>query len=225
MDRFRRRPAQEDSPLYALYYFPGNASLLPHMILREIGAPFELRLVDRANNAQKSPEYLRLNPNGRIPVLVDGNLVLYETAAVALHLCDRHPEAALAPPLGTPERSLFYRWMVHLTNTPQAEYRAWFYPHEHVADEAAAPAVKAAAQARLEGMFDRIAEQLGAGPWLLGERFSAADLFLFMLIRWGRGMPRAPRALPALGSLADRVLARPAVQATIAAEELQPPIF
>jgi glutathione S-transferase len=162
------------------------------MMLREIGAPFELRLVDRANNAQKSPEYLRLNPNGRIPVLIDGDLVLYETAAVALHLCDRHPEAALAPPPGTPERSLFYRWMVHLTNTPQAEYRSWFYPHEHVADAAAAPAVKAAAQVRLEGMFDRIANQLGAGPWLLGERFSAADLFLFMLIRWGRGMPRPP---------------------------------
>ncbi|MFL5316606.1 MAG: glutathione S-transferase N-terminal domain-containing protein [Microvirga sp.] len=95
--------------MYALYYFPGNASLLPHMMLREIGAPFELRLVDRAQNAQKSAEYLRLNPNGRIPVLIDGDLVLYETAAVALHLCDRHPEAALAPAPGTPERSLFYR--------------------------------------------------------------------------------------------------------------------
>jgi glutathione S-transferase len=217
--------AEEDSPVYALYYFPGNASLLPHMMLREIGAPFELHLVDRASNAQKSPEYLRLNPNGRIPVLVDGGLVLYETAAIALHLCDRHPDAGLAPPPGTPERSLFYRWMVHLTNTPQAEYRSWFYPHEHVADEAAAPAVKAAAETRLNGMFDRIADQLGAGPWLLGERFSAADLFLFMLIRWGRGMPRPPRTLPALGALAERVLARPAVQAAIEAEGLQPPIF
>jgi glutathione S-transferase len=211
--------------MYALYYFPGNASLLPHMMLREIGAPFELRLVDRANNAQKSPEYLALNPNGRIPVLIDGDLVLYETAAVALHLCDRHPEAELAPPVGTSERSLFYRWMVHLTNTPQAEYRAWFYPHEHVSDEAAAPAVKASAEVRLNGMFDRIADQLGAGPWLLGGRFSAADLFLFMLIRWGRGMPRPPRTLPALGALAEQVLARPAVQAAVEAEGLQVPIF
>ena len=149
--------------MYALYYFPGNASLLPHMMLREIGAPFELRLVDRANNAQKSAEYLRLNPNGRIPVLIDGDFVLYETAAVALHLCDRHPEAALAPPPGTRERSLFYRWLVHLTNTPQAEYRAWFYPHEFVTDEAAAPAVKDAAERRLNGIFDRIADQLGSG--------------------------------------------------------------
>lgn len=211
--------------MYALYYFPGNASLLPHMMLREIGAPFELRLVDRAKDAQKSPEYLRLNPNGRIPVLIDGDLVLYETAAIALHLIDRHPEAGLAPELGSPERSLFYRWMIHLTNTPQAEYRAWFYSEEHVSNPAAAPAVKAAAEQRLYGMFDRIADQLGAGPWLLGERFSAADLFLFMLMRWGRAMPRPPRAVPALNALAERVLARPAVRGAIEAEGLHPPIF
>jgi len=209
--------------MYALYYFPGNASLLPHMMLREIGAPLELRLVDRSKNAQKSPEYLKLNPNGRIPVLIDGDLVLYETAAIALHLVERHPEAGLAPAPGARERSLFYRWMVHLTNTPQAEYRAWFYP-EHVADPAAAPVVKAAAGERLNGMFDRIADQLGAGPWLLGERFSAADLFLFMLMRWGRAMPRPPRTLPALGALAERVLARPAVQQALAAEGLEAPI-
>jgi glutathione S-transferase len=211
--------------MYALYYFPGNASLLPHMMLREIGAEFELRLVDRSRNAQKSAEYLRLNPNGRIPVLLDGDLVLFETAAVALHLADRHPEAGLAPALGTPERAQFYKWMAHLTNTPQAEFRAYFYPHEHVSDEAAAPSVKEAAEVRLNGMFDRIAAQLGEGPWLLGERFSAADLFLFMLIRWGRGMGRPPRALPNLDALAQRVLARPAVQAAIEAEGLKAPIY
>jgi glutathione S-transferase len=211
--------------MYALYYYPGNASLLPHMMLREIGAAFELRLVDRSQGAQRSAEYLKLNPNGRIPVLVDGDLVLFETAAVALHLADRHLEAGLAPPVGTPERSHFYKWMAHLTNTPQAEFRAYFYPQEHVSDEAAAPSVKRAAEARLDGMFDRIAAQLREGPWLLGDRFSAADLFLFMLIRWGRGMTRPPRALPNLGALAARVLARPAVQSAIAAEGLKDPIY
>jgi glutathione S-transferase len=211
--------------MLALYYYPGNASLLPHMILREVGAKFELRLVDRTQNAQRSAEYLKLNPNGRIPVLVDDGLVLFETAAIALHLVDKFPDSGLAPPVGTPERAQFYKWMVHLTNTPQAEYRAWFYPHEHVTDETAAPTVQDAAGARLNGMFDRIADQLGQGPWLLGDRFSAADLFLFMLIRWGRAMPRPPRAVPALGALAERVLARPAVRKTIEIEGLQPPIY
>ncbi|WP_230530832.1 glutathione S-transferase family protein [Microvirga roseola] len=211
--------------MLALYYYPGNASLLPHMMLREIGAPFELRLVDRSQNAQKSADYLRLNPNGRIPVLVDGDLVLFETAAVALHLADKFPEAGLAPAIGTKERAEFYKWMIHFTNTPQAEYRAWFYPHEHTTDEAAVPSVKAAAEQRLYRMFDVIAEQLGDRAWLLGDRFSAADLFLFMLIRWGRGMPRPPRSIPALNALAERVVARPAVQEAFAAEGIQAPLF
>ncbi len=208
---------------YVLHYYPGNASLLPHMMLREIGAPVELRLVDRSINAQKSPDYLRLNPNGRIPVLQDGDLVLYETAAVALHLADRHPAANLAPPVGTDARAQFYKWMVHLTNTPQAEYRAWFYPHEHAADPAAVPAVKDAARQRLEAMFDRISAQLNGRAWLLEWGFSAADLFLFMLVRWGRVMPRPPRDLPVLAAHAARVAARPAVQATMAAEGIAAP--
>ena len=209
--------------MYALYYYPGNASLLPHMALREAGVAFELRLVDRTKDAQTSTEYLRLNPNGRIPVLVAGDLVLFETAAITLHIADRHPEAGLAPPVGTAERAQFYKWMIHLSNTPQAEYRAWFYPWQHVADPAAADAVKQASGERLGRMFAVIAAQLGDGPWLLGERFSAADLFLFMLVRWGRAMPHPPRAVPALARHAERVLARPAVQATLAAEGLGEP--
>jgi glutathione S-transferase len=209
--------------MLALYYYPGNASLLPHMMLREIGAPFELRLVDRSQNAQKSADYLRLNPNGRIPVLIDSDLVLFETAAIALHLADKFPEAGLAPVVGSAGRAQFYKWMIHLTNTPQAEYRAWFYPHEHVSDEAAAPSVKEGARQRLERMFDVISEQLDDKQWLLGDRFSAADLFMLMLIRWGRGMPRPPRDIPNLGAFAERVLARPAVQEAFKVEGIQAP--
>ena len=74
-----------------LHYHPSDASLMPHIFLEELGVPFELKLVDRARNAQKSPEYLRLNPNGLIPVLEDGDLVVYETPAILLHLADTHP--------------------------------------------------------------------------------------------------------------------------------------
>ena|SRR6185295_7979194 len=87
-----------------LHYYPGNASFAPHLLLEELGTPFELLYVDRGANAQKSPAYLRLNPNGLIPVLVDGGLLLYETAAICLHLADTHPQAGLAPASGTPER-------------------------------------------------------------------------------------------------------------------------
>ncbi|MBN8891387.1 MAG: glutathione S-transferase [Rhodospirillales bacterium 70-18] len=202
----------------ALYYYPGNASTLPHMVLREMGVPFELRLVDRKAEGQKDPAYLRINPNGLIPALVDGDIVLFETAAIVLHLVERFPEAGLAPPPGTAARAHFLKWMVHLTNTPQAQYMSWFYPHNYTPDAGCVDSVKHGARLRLERMFEVIEGQLGAGPWLLGKSFSAADLFLFMLIQWGRNMPRPPRALPGLGALAARVWARPAVQATFAAE-------
>jgi glutathione S-transferase len=94
-----------------LHYFPGNASMAPHMLLEELGVPYELSLVDRTKQAHKSPAYLELNPNGLIPVLVDGELVLYETAAICLHLVDTHPAAGLAPALGSGDRAHFYKWL------------------------------------------------------------------------------------------------------------------
>lgn len=206
-----------------LHYYPGNASLFPHMLLRELGVPFALRLVDRDADAQRSAAYLALNPNGKIPVLVDAGRPIFETVAIALHLADAHPQAGLAPAPGAPDRADYYRWMAVIANTLQAEMRAWFYPHEFTTDPNGAEAVKAAVGARLNGAFERIAAQLAEGPWVLGERFSAADLYLLMMVRWGRTLPRPAREIPALGAHADRVLARPAVQATFAAEGLEAP--
>src|SRR6202041_740348 len=127
-----------------------------HMLLRELGCPFELKLVDRTANAQNSAAYLKLNPNGKIPVLVDGGEAIFETAAIGLHLADKFPEKGLAPPPGAPDRAAYYKWMVYLSSTPQAEYRAWFYPHELVDDPSLASHVKAAAGVRLVAIFERI---------------------------------------------------------------------
>ena len=211
--------------MYKLFYYPGNASLLPHILLHEIGAPHELVLIDRTKDAHHDPEYLALNPNGLIPVLVDGKTVLYETAAIALYLIERHPEAAMAPPPGSADRPDFLRWMVHLTNTPQAEFQPWFYPHKFAHSAAAQAEVKQIAQARMEASFARIAKQLGTGPYLLGDRYSAADIFLFMLIRWARLMPNRPGATTAFAEFADRILERPATRRAIEAENLAQPFY
>ena len=105
--------------MYQLHYFPSNANAAPHMVLEELGQDYKLALVDRTRNAQKSQDYLNLNPNGRIPTLVDGDLVLYEAAAIVLHLIDQHPDAGLAPKVGTTARARFYQWMAFLTNSLQ----------------------------------------------------------------------------------------------------------
>ena len=213
-----------------LHYFPGNASFAPHVLLREIGAPFQLQLVDRTQAAHKSPEYLRLNPNGLIPVLVDGELVLYETAAVLLHLADTHPAAGLAPALRTAERAHYYKWMLWLSNTVQATLIHYFYPDRLVAagSTEGAAQVKAAAEAKVAGCLTQIDTQLAShgGRWLLGEQFSAVDPLAFMLCRWTRGFTSKPaRDHAHIGPYLQRMLARPAVVAAIAEEKLPHPLI
>jgi len=211
-----------------LHYFPSNASMTPHLLLEEIGVPFELKLVDRANNAHKSPAYLKLNPNGLIPVLVDGDLVLYETAAIVLHLVDTHPAAGLAPAVGTAERAQFYKWLIWLSSSLQSQMPIYFYTDRYVAagNTAGAAEVKAATEQRIEGLIDQIDAQLAShgGPWLLGDRFSAVDPYAFMLCRWTRMAKRPARTLPHVGPFLQRVLARPATQRVIATEGLSAPL-
>ena len=214
-----------------LHYYPGNASLAPHILLQEIGVPFQTVLVDRTQQAHKAPAYLALNPNGLIPVLRDGALVLYETVAIGLHLCDTHPDAALAPALGTAERAHFYKWLVWMTNTLQATLIHYFYP-ERMVDEgnaAGAQQIRAHAQARVGGLLDQLDAQLASHghDWLLGADYSAADAYALMLCRWTRGFDGAPatalapaRCRANLGPYLQRVLARPAVQRAFAAEGL-----
>jgi len=213
--------------MYQLYYYPGNANLAPHILLEEIGADYKLVLVDRNKNEQKSPDYLKLNPSGRIPVLVDGGLVLYESAAICLHLADRHAAAELAPPLGSEARAEFYKWLIYLTNTLQAELLLYFYPERLADDAAAAAQIKQHAEGRVGDMLDLIEAALaaGAGPYLLGAQYRAVDAYLLMLSRWTRGMHKPARARAHLGRFLDTVMARPATQRAFAAEGIAAPYY
>ena len=208
-----------------LHYYPSNASMVPHLLLEELGASYELVPVDRANNAQKSPAYLALNPNGLIPVAVDGDLVLYETAAICLHLADTHPDAALAPPLGTPQRAQFYKWLMWLTNTLQATLIVYFYPERWADTPEAAAQVKAHAEAKIVAQLDQLDAEIArsSGPWFLGDAYGVLDAYVLTLCRWTRGFGRPARSLPHLGRYLQRVLARPASQRVFEREGLKAP--
>jgi glutathione S-transferase len=200
--------------MYQLHYFPSNANAAPHMVLEEIGQKYDLVLVDRAQNAQKSQEYRKINPNGRIPTLVDDGLVLFEAAAIVLHLVDQHPEAGLAPRIGTPERAKFYQWLTFLTNSLQEELMIWQYPDRLTGtDAAASAAVKQGAEARASAYLDVVERHLKAnGPLFLGDKLSAADFYLVMLARWARPMANPPRSRPNIAKLLDKVTALPSVR-------------
>ncbi|WP_024514425.1 glutathione S-transferase family protein [Bradyrhizobium sp. Tv2a-2] len=200
--------------MYQLHYFPSNANAAPHMVLEELGLPYELVLVDRTRNAQRSDEYLKINPNGRIPTLVDRELVLFEAAAIVLHLVDQHPDTGLAPRVGTPERARFYQWMTFLTNSLQEELMIWQYPDRLTGDDTdAGDIVERGAEKRAGAYLDVIEQHLEAnGPLLLGDTLSAADFYLVMLARWAQRMTNPPRARRHIAKLLDMVTALPSVR-------------
>lgn len=211
-----------------LFYYPSNASMAPHIVLEEIGQPFELILVDRTRGEHKSDDYLRLNPNGLIPVLLDGDLVLYETAAICLHLVDTNPASGLAPALGTTERAQFYKWLMWLTNTLQTSLIVYFYPERWVDTDnpSGAKQVQADAESKITTLLDQLEAQLhsSGGPWLLGQRYTVLDPYALMLCRWTRGFAKSAREWPLLGAYLQRVLARPSVQRAIRAEGIGEPL-
>jgi glutathione S-transferase len=195
-----------------LYFTPGAASLAVHGVLEEVGADYTLIRVTKENGKVDPPELPRLNPHVRVPTMVDGDLVMFESAACVMHLCDNHPEAGLAPSLGTRERALWYRWLTYLTNTVQAAFMVYFYPSRASDDASAHDAIAATAAAALAGMRDHLEGELAAGgPYLLGERFTSADLYLAMLTRWGRRLPEKWWDRENLGEHYRLVTGRPAI--------------
>jgi len=197
-----------------LYYAPSTASLVVHWLLIELDLPHTLHALDFGKGEQRSPQYLAINPQGRVPTLVLEGQVLTESAAIAMHLADLYPQANLAPAPGTQARAAYYRWMCLCVYTLMPAYRGWFYP-----DEPAGPAhvelIQASSRAILEQAWQQVDAHLAAdGPYLLGEQLSAADFVLTMLMRWSRNMPRPTDSWPALQAHAALMKARPAFQET-----------
>src|SRR6218665_3283650 len=124
--------------MITLHYVPSTASFAPHALLEELGIPYELVKIDQAGGELDSSAYRQMNPNGLIPVLRDGDLVLFETAAICLHLADTHADAGLLPPLATPERAQAYKWLSWLSTTLQQTLILYFYPQRWADDAAGA---------------------------------------------------------------------------------------
>ncbi len=199
--------------MYTLYYSPGSASMAPHGVLEESAAPYTLARVDMAANKHKDAEYLKLNPHGRVPTLVvDGKQPIYEATAICLFIADRHPHAGLAPPVTDLARGLYYQWMAYLTNTLQAECLLFFYPERNIANPAHAPEVKAQAEVELANIWGKLDQALATGPYLLGDRFSAADIYLHMLYSWMDPPMQMDARYPNVTRCADLVAARPALK-------------
>ncbi len=206
--------------MYTLYYSPGSASLAVHLALLEIGAPHRLEKLDLAAGAQHSPEYRKLNPRGQVPTLVVDGKAYFESAGLLLLLAERHPEAHLAPPLGSSQRPAYYQWMAFLTNSMGPMYRLWFMPQDLGPGELP-PSVRDAIRQRIEDSWSIVDAYLGAnGPYMLGAEMSAVDLLTIMYMRWSRNMPKPATEWPALKRFAALMRERPSWKRLYAIEEL-----
>lgn len=200
--------------MYKLYYALGSAAMGVRVLLEEIGEPYELIQTTIAMDKPRPPEQLALNPNGWIPVLIRDNSAMYECAAINIFLCDLHPEAKLAPAFDEPTRGLFLQTLVYFASSVQNAFQLTYYP-QRFAD---APEDEASAERRgvrrLRETWKVIDDQIGDNEWVLGDRFSAADIYLFMLTTWLKDSKNHPTTdeFPNVKRIADKVVLRPSVQ-------------
>jgi glutathione S-transferase len=203
-----------------LYYLPGAASLVVHAALEEAGAEYNLVRATRKNGVFGPPEAARLNPAGRVPTMSFDGLAMTESVACLMHVSDLYPAAGLAPAAGTPERGQWYRWLIYLLSPVQSTFYGFIAPGRS-APVGAQDAVRAHSVEALGGYRAALDAHLAAsGPYLLGELFSGADLFLFMLTRWGRRLEPRWWDAPALGNHYRTLKARPTIERVFAQERL-----
>ena len=204
--------------MYQLYYMPARASFAPHILLQEMQLPYELKLVDFSTNAHLDPDFLAINPNGRVPALVWEGSPMYESAAICMYLAEKYPESSLAPETTDPNRPLYYQWMSYLSTTIQETLVQWFHPNDYLIDENAHTGLKKVAERRLNEMWDVVNETISGSSYLLGEEFKACDAYMFMLLCWQYELPSTPEKWPALDSYFWKIRKRPSVIRTLEAE-------
>ncbi len=199
---------------YKLFYALGSAAMGTRVILEEIGAPYELIPTTIAMDEPRPPEQLALNPNGWVPVLIWDENAMYECAAITVFLCDRHPDAKLAPAVDDPERGLYLQTLVYFSNSVQNAFQLNYYPDRFADTPADEPSAQRRGNRRLRETWKVIDDQIGNNEWVLGERFSAVDIYLFMLTTWlvpSRGQPSVDE-FPNVKRIADAVLPRRSIQ-------------
>ncbi len=185
------------------YTNPMSRGQIVHWMLEEVGALYEKKILDFEKREHKSPEYLAINPMGKVPAIEHRGVVVTEVAAICAYLADAFPEAGLAPERDDPLRGTYYRWLFFAAGPVEAA----------VVDKAfSRPAVREAVigYGTYEQTMAALEAALTPGPFVLGERFSAADVYLGAQIRWGMQQKTIERRA-AFEAYVARLEARPAL--------------
>lgn len=200
-----------------LYFTPGTCSLAPHIVLREIGLEVQLRRVRLGPEAvviADGRDYRELNPLGYVPLLeLDDGRLLGEGVAIMLHLADLAPQAGLAPAVGTRERDELHRWLIFISSELHKSFSPWLF-HPEYGEQAAE-----VARARIVQRFAEVERHLGGRDYLLGERFSIGDAYLFAIADWARPTKISLEPHPRLAAYLERVRSRDSVATALRLEK------
>lgn len=187
-----------------LYHAPNTRSTGVLILLEELGADYELKVLNLKAGDQKKPEYLAINPMGKVPAIRHGDAVVTEQVAIYLYLADLYGEAGLAPPLGDPLRGAYLRWMAY--------YGSCFEPALVDRSMKREPAPSSTSPyGDYETMLNTLTDQLSQGPYMLGEKFSAVDVLWGTALMWTTAFKLVPD-VPVVKAYIDRINARPAVE-------------
>jgi glutathione S-transferase len=187
-----------------LYWAPRTRSFTTLWMMEEAGQPYERVLIDTSAGAQKSPDYLAINPMGKVPALKDGDATMAEAAAICAYVADRYPKARLAPPVGDPARAKYLYWMFFAPSCIEPAIMQIFTKLEIPASSAG--------WGDATQVFDVLDHAVAKGPWLLGENFSAADVVIGSGLNYAIRLFKMVPARPSFDRYLDRCAARPAFQ-------------
>ena len=198
-----------------LYYSRGACSLGANIVLHEVGASFERIKVDpKTKLTQDGVDFATINPNGYVPVLeLDSGERLTEAAVILQYIGDQHPQAGLTPALDSMAHYRLIEWLNFISSELHKAYSVLFHPE--APDE-----YKAHTRQKLTDRLRHIERQLNAAPYLMGEAFTVADAYLFVVLNWSRVTGVDLTGFPQILEYQSRIAKRPAVQAALKSEGL-----
>jgi glutathione S-transferase len=215
MLRAPSKSAFQESPTMKLYFSPGACSLSPHIVLRETGANFELEQVNNQEKKTKTgTDYWTVNPKGQVPCLeLDNGEKLTEGPVIVQYVADQNAAAGLAGAAGTMERYRIQEWLNFITSELHKSFGPMFRP-------TTPDAYKDISRENLGKRFDWVDKQLAGKQYLMGDKFTVADAYLFTVLRWSPRVNIDTSKWPNIKAYMDRVAARPKVQEALKAEGL-----
>jgi glutathione S-transferase len=204
--------------MLTLYYSPGACSMAPHIALEEAGATYALQLVSIPKGEQQAPEYLNVNPRGKIPALRTDNGVLTENVAILTYIARLFPHAELLPeePIDLARCISHMAW---LSNTVHPAFTHIVRPGRFAADESAQENVKAAGRENAWKLLQELDGVLDGQQWALGSRYSVADPYTLVIYGWGKGHGMPIEELKNYTAFKARMLRRPAVRKVLEQEQ------